>query len=99
MKYRIIVIALASVIFSTASIASHELESNTQNLASPDGHISWHEFRHELIGFSGIEATISENGLVTLRGHVDDGIMKQNIEAIARKIRGATEIHNYIFTD
>jgi len=64
-----------------------------------DGHISWHEFRHEVAVYPQVNATIDHHGVVTLAGHVESSIDKNLIEKLARKIRGATDVRQTIGSD
>ena len=64
-----------------------------------DGHISWHEFRHELGAYPQASSAMDRDGVVWIRGHVDSGIDRNRLERLARKIRGATDIRNHLLTD
>ena len=97
------IIALAAVV-STQLIggvvyASHELENQAAVAESTDGHMSWHEFRHELGVFVGVTASMDHHGVVTLAGHADDNSQKNLIERLASKIRGASDIRSTISAD
>ena len=97
-------IALAAVVSTQliggAVYASHELENQAAVPdATADGHMSWHEFRHELGAFSGINASMDHHGIVTLSGHADDSGSKNMIERLASKIRGASDIRSTITAD
>ena len=97
-------IALAAVVSTQliggAVYASHELENQAVvPEASADGHMSWHEFRHELSAFAGVNASMNHHGVVTLSGHTDDSSQKNAIEMLASKIRGASDIRSTINAD
>lgn len=96
-------ITLASIVssqlFGGALYASHELEKQPAIVEVTDGHISWHEFRHELGAFSQVNATIDHHGVVTLAGHIDDSSDRNMVEMLASKIRGATDIRSTITSD
>ena len=83
-----------------AAYASHELENQPQvSESSSDGHMSWHEFRHELGVFPSVTASMNHHGVITLAGHVDDSTDKLLLERLAMKIRGATDIRSTIDSD
>ena len=80
--------------------ASHELENQPQAPeTSNDGHLSWHEFRHELGAYPTVTASMNHRGVITLAGHVDDSTDKLILERLAMKIRGATDIRSTIDSD
>ena len=80
--------------------ASHELENQPQAPeTSNDGHLSWHEFRHELGAYPTVTASMNHHGVITLAGHVDDSTDKLILERLAMKIRGATDIRSTIDSD
>ncbi len=80
--------------------AQHELENQpAMPEQNNDGHISWHEFRHELGVYPTANANMDHHGVITLSGHVDSGIEKNSLERIAMKVRGATDIKNLINID
>lgn len=98
------VLTLATIIsmslISGAAYASHELENqSSMSEQNNDGHISWHEFRHELGAYPAINATIDRNGVINLSGHVDSSFDSLLIEKLAMKVRGATDIRISIDTD
>ena len=97
------IVALAAVVstqlFGGVLYASHELEKQPAVAEATDGHISWHEFRHELGAFAQVNATMDHHGIVTLTGHTDDSTEKNLVEKLASKIRGATDIRSTISTD
>lgn len=97
-------VALAAVVSSQliggAVYASHELENQAAvPEATSDGHMSWHEFRHELGVYPSVNAVIDHHGVITLTGHVDNSTDIHAIERLASKIRGATDVKNLIDAD
>ena len=83
-----------------AAYASHELENQPfMSEQDNDGHISWHEFRHELGAYPAINATIDRNGVIYLSGHVDSSFDSLLIERLAMKVRGAKALRISVDTD
>lgn len=100
LKLTTLVLVLSMPIMATSVYASHELEN--QSIApevASDGHISWHEFRHELNGYPSINAIIDNQGQVTLSGHLETAYESNIISNLASKIRGASKIINLIDVD
>jgi len=93
----LVAVALAVSISSASALADDQLPS--EPVKERNTHISWHEFRHELSGYSQVMASLSDDGVITLWGHPSDGIQKSRITALARKVEGATEIRNLMITD
>ena len=104
MKKSIVKIVALAAIVSTQLLggvlyASHELEKQPAVPEATDGHISWHEFRHELGAFPSVNASMDHHGVVTPAGHTDDSLQKNLVEKLASKIRGATDIKSTISAD
>lgn len=99
-KLAALVLVLSMPIMAPSVYASHELgnQSTTPEVVS-DGHISWHEFRHELGGYPGINAIMDSQGRVTLSGHLETSNESSIINTLASKIRGASKIINLIDVD
>ncbi len=86
-----------------SAYAAHELVSKTtapSNSTDPvvpsDGHISWHEFRHDLVSYSRVDATMDHHGVITLTGNVDNSREMVAVEQLAAKVRGATDVKNIV---
>ena len=97
-------IALAAVISSQliagSAYAAHDLEGNSaMPEAAGDGHISWHEFRHDLGAYPGVSASMDHHGVVMLSGHMSSSVDLKKIAQLAAKIRGATDIKNHMMSD
>ena len=92
-----LVAALAVGAFAAPALADNLLPS--EPVEAKDSHISWHDFRHELGNYPQVQASMSSDGVITLSGHASDGIEKRRIEALARKVEGATEITNGLIAD
>ena len=97
-------IALAAVISSQliagSAYAAHDLGSTSAMPATAgDGHISWHEFRHDLGAFPGVNASMDHHGVVMLSGHMESSVDLTKIAKLAAKIRGATDIKNTMLAD
>lgn len=71
----------------------------SEPIEARDTHISWHDFRHELGNYPQVRASMSSGGVITLSGHASDGIERRRIEALARKVQGATAINNGLIAD
>lgn len=89
--------ALAGGLPLGQSLADDQLPVITQERT--DGHISWHEFMHELASYPQINAMMSDNGMITLTGHADGGMDRIRIADLASTVRGATEIRNNLTSD
>ena len=99
LKLTALVVVLSTPLLAGTAYASHELETNSAPKAISDGHMSWHEFRHELTAYPSVNAVIDSQGRVTLTGHVESSIEASAIEALASKIRSASQIINRIDSD
>ena len=69
---------------------------STAPIEASDGHLSWHEFRHDLISYSRVNARINHHGVITLSGNVDNSKDMVVVEQLASKVRGATDIKNVL---
>ena len=79
--------------------ADHELKKQPKQAEPKDSHLSWHQFDHELSFYGDVRASMSPAGILTLSGHIDDGIDKHAIEMLARKVIGVIEIRNLLVAD
>lgn len=79
--------------------ATHELKNLPVTQEEVDGHISWHEFRHELLAYPSVNASMSQDGVITVTGHTDSVYGKRQIDGLANRVRGATDVNNLIVTD
>ena len=99
-KMIVLAAVVSTQLIGGAVYASHELENQAAvPEATADGHMSWHEFRHELGVYPSVNAAMNHHGVITLSGHVDSSADKDVIERLASKIRGATDVKNLIGTD
>lgn len=92
-------LAAALIVGAPAASALADNLLPSEPIEARDTHISWHEFRHELGSYPQVQASMSREGVIMLWGHADDGIEKQRVDALARKVEGATEINNGVLTD
>jgi len=103
-NHKIIAVAFSSVLLGSLSIvtpafAEHELRKKPAPEKPVDSHLTWHQFEHELLGFEPIHAVMSHEGVLTLSGHVEDGMTRAQIVKMAEKVVGVVEVRNLIFTD
>ncbi len=92
--------SIITLLFSAVpAYAEHDLAQKPAQQEPADPHISWHEFRHELVSYAGITASIDHHGVITLAGHADSSPEKQTVNNLAKKVRGATNVINLIGTD
>ena len=99
MKIIVTAVLITSVLASGMAVAEHELGQPKEAEVELDRHLSWHEFRHELGNYPQIQANMTHEGTVFLNGHANDSVEKQQVEKLARRIRGAVEVRNQISTD
>lgn len=99
MKTLILATALTGLIATSSAFATHELKQTPDNQEPVDTHLSWHEFRHELLSFPSVIATIDEKGVITLSGHTDSAIEKSQLNKLAARVRGTSDVKNRILTD
>lgn len=98
-----LVAVVATQLVVGSAYAAHELESKstapvkkTAPVEVGDGHISWHEFRHDLMSYSRVIARIDHHGVITLSGNVDNSTEIVAVEQLASKVRGATDIKSLV---
>ena len=92
--------SIITLLFSTVPVyAEHDLVQKPAQQEPADPHISWHEFRHDLVSYAGITASIDHHGVITLAGHADSSPEKRKVYQLAMKVRGATKVINLIGTD
>ena len=65
-----------------------------QQPVQSDQHIAWHEFRHELISYPRVNAHITHDGIVILQGVVDNPHESVELEELASRVTGATQVVN-----
>ena len=96
-----LIVASAFTLLTTVGVvhATDELEKPPVALDEVDSHISWHEFRHELLAFPGVNASMDHDGVITVVGHTKSLYDKRQIGNLATKVRGATNVNNRILTD
>ena len=99
MKISIGIIFITSVLTSGMTMVEHELQNPIKPQVEQDTHLSWHQFQHELNSYAQVQAQMTHEGIVYLRGHLEDSTEKQRVERLARRVRGAIEVRNLIFTD
>lgn len=99
MKTLVSAVLITSVLASGMAMSEHELGQPKEAEVEQDNHLSWHQFRHELNSYTQIQAHMTHEGIVFLRGHADAATDKQRVERLARRIRGAVEVRNQILTD
>lgn len=99
MKTLVGAVLITFVLASGMAQAEHELGQPKKQEVEQDHHLSWHEFRHELGSFPQIQAHMTHEGIVFLNGHADSASEKQQVEKMARQVRGAVEVRNQILTD
>lgn len=102
-KRSALTIVMATQLVIGSAYATHELVSkdnapskSTAPKIPSDGHISWHEFRHDLVSYSRVSAMIDHHGVITLSGNVSSSTELMAIEKLASTVRGATDIKNRI---
>ncbi len=99
MKSLIIASAMTLLTIVGTAHATHELKSAPVANEESDGHISWHEFRHELLAYPSVNASMNQEGVITIIGHTNSRYGKNEIDRLANRVRGATEVDNSILTD
>lgn len=99
MKTLVGAVLITSVLASGMAVAEHELGQPKKAEVEQDQHLSWHEFRHELGSYPQIQANMTHEGIVFLNGHADSASEKQQVEKLARRVRGAVEVRSLILTD
>lgn len=99
MKTLVGAIIITSVLASGMAIAEHELGQPKKVEVVQDTHLSWHEFRHELVSYTQVQANMTHEGTVFLTGHTDSALEKDQVGKLARRIRGAIKVSNQISTD
>ena len=99
MKIVVSAVLVTSVLASGMAMAEHDLVKPKEAEVEQDNHLSWHMFRHELLSYTQIQAHMTHEGIVYLQGHVEDAVEKQQVENLARRIRGAVAVRNQISTD
>lgn len=95
----LLILPIAVSLLSVPLLAGADDALPAASVARSDGHISWHEFLHELGSYPQARSTMSEDGVVSIYGHVDGGIERTRIEKLARKIRGATDVRSQLDSD
>ncbi len=99
MKALIAATVLTFLVTSGNAFAAHELAQPPANQEPADTHISWHEFRHDLGAYPSVIASMDKNGIVTLSGHTDSAYEKAQLNRLASRVTGASEVKNLILTD
>ncbi len=98
-RLTIVILFLGLLLPGASALAEDELKKPVLQDVPADTHLSMHQFRHELGAFGTVEAYMSHEGVLTIHGHVDDGITRSEVERLARKVKGVVEVRNLIFTD
>ena len=98
-RLTIVILFLGLLLPGASALAEDELKKPVMQDVPADTHLSMHQFRHELGAFGTVEAYMSHEGVLTIHGHVDDGITRSEVERLARKVKGVVEVRNLIFTD
>ena len=99
MKVIIAATVLASLVTFGNAFASHELVQPSVDQEPVDTHISWHEFKHELGSYPSVNASMDDNGVITLIGHTDSSYEKAQLNKLAMRVSGASDVINRILTD
>ena len=99
MKALIAATVLTFLVTSGNAFATHELAQPPADQEPADTHISWHEFRHDLGAYPGVNAFMDKNGIVTLSGHTNSAYEKAQLNRLAIRVRGASDVKNRILTD
>lgn len=99
MKVFIAAIVLASLVTFGNAFASHELVQPPVDQEPVNTHISWHEFKHDLGSYPSVIASMDENGIITLSGHTDSAYEKAQLDRLAKRVLGASDVKNRILTD
>ncbi len=99
MKALIAATVLTFLVTSGNAFATHELAQSPADQEPADTHISWHEFRHDLGAYPSVIASMDKNGIITLSGHTDSSYEKAQLNRLAKRVKGASDIKNRILTD
>lgn len=96
-----LIIASVFTLLTTVGIvhATDELEKAPVAQEEVDSHISWHEFKHEILAYPSVSASMSQDGVITVIGHTENMVDKSKIGELASRVSGATDVNNNIFTD
>ena len=92
-------IVLASLLTFGTTNATNELDRARAPAVGNNPHLSWQEFRLEIASYPQVTAGMTGDGVVTLSGHVDGGDERVRVEALARKVEGATAVKSLILSD
>ena len=99
MKVFIAATILTSLITFGNAFAAHDLVQPPVEQEPANTHISWHEFRHELGAYPSVNAFMDKNGIITLTGHTDSVYGKAQLNKLARRVSGASDVKKWIGTD
>ena len=99
MKALITATVLTSLMTFGNASASHELVQPPTDQEPANTHISWHEFKHDLGSYPSVIASMDNNGIITLSGHTDSAYEKAQLDRLAKRVLGASDIKNRILTD
>lgn len=80
-----------------ANDALTEEPKQTQQARQSDPHIAWHDFRVRLGRYPRVNASKTDDGVITLRGFVGPFEGDKLVE-LASRLKGATEVINYTGT-
>lgn len=88
---------LLSSIFSVVNAKDALIEEPEPNQQSvqPDRHIAWQDFQQTLVRHPRIIANMTDDGAITLRGFVSSPFEGDDLEAMARRVTGATDVLNF----
>lgn len=99
MKIFIAAAVLTSLVTFGNASASHELVQPPVDREPANTHISWHEFKHDLGSYPSVNAFMDKNGIITLSGHTDSAYEKAQLDRLAKRVLGASDVINRILTD
>ena len=99
MRVFIAATALTFLLTLGNAFASHELVQPPADQDPDNPHISWHEFKHDLGSYPSVNAYMDDNGVITIIGHTDSAYEKSQLDKLAKRVSGASEVLNRILTD